>query len=186
MTFSTATNRQARRIHGFTLVEMLVVIGIIVLLIGILAPALNIAYTHSIRNRMMLDIQSMSTALEAYKSDMRIYPTLDYNDTSGVMTAAYPASVLLCNALIAPLPKGFDGTDGPGFTTVPNGQVYGPYLEPSRFKLVADPAYTSRFFIADRYNHPILYFLANKAANIHGPNGYVNYVNPTSGGTAPM
>src|ERR1700722_5023412 len=89
------TNSHLRRSSGFTLVEMLVVIGIIVLLIGILAPALNIAYTHAIRNRMQLDIQSISAALEVYNGDMHGYPTLDYTDTAGVMSAAYPGSVLL-------------------------------------------------------------------------------------------
>ena len=135
---------------GFTLVEMLVVIGIIILLIGILLPAINIAYSHAVRNRMALDIQSISAALEAYKNDQRMYPTLDYNDTttsnssaspqtSGIMTAAYPGSVLLCRALIAPGNLSQDGAIGPGFTNLPSGQVYGPYVDPTRFKIVIDP-----------------------------------------------
>src|ERR1022692_3073782 len=110
MTLSTPpTKSRSSRARGFTLVEMLVVIGIIVLLIGILAPALNIAYNHSIRNRMAMDIQSIAVALEAYKADMRDYPQLDYTDTSGIMKAAYPASVLLCRTLLAPGTADEDG-----------------------------------------------------------------------------
>lgn len=205
MTLSThPTKSRIARSGGFTLVEMLVVIGIIVLLIGILAPALNIAYTHAVRNRMALDIQSIATALEAYKSDMRDYPQLDYTDTAsfagnpqqastGIMTAAYPASVLLCRALLAPGTAIEDGAGTPdstgsetnppekpglGFRIIPHGQVYGPYLEASRFKMVQDPVLgasgtndPNAFFIADRYGHPILYFKAFAAANPRGPGG---------------
>jgi type II secretory pathway pseudopilin PulG len=181
----TATKSQSGRHRGFTLVEMLVVIGIIILLIGILLPAINIAYTHAVRNRMALDIQSISTALEAYKGDARSYPQLDYSDTNGIMKAAYPASVLLCRCLIGPGSAAEDGTAGPGFTQVPNGQVYGPYLEVGKFKLVYDPVLgtstPNNNYIADRYNHPILYFRANLSADPTTNKGYVNYVNNTTG-----
>lgn len=188
-----------QRQRAFTLVEMLVVIGIIVLLIGILATILNIAYTHSIRNRMQLDLQSITLALEAYKGDMRQYPTLDYNDTGGIMTAAYPGSVLLSRCLLAPGNATEDGAGtndatgketlpGLGFRMVIGGQIYGPYLEASRFKMATDPVLAgdaNNMFLADRYGHPILYFKANSGANVNAANGYVASWTSASGGSAP-
>src|SRR4051812_7886736 len=63
-----------RRSAGFTLVELLVVIGIIMTLAAILLPALNTAYRNATRARMAGDLQAIVTALEAYKADFGDYP----------------------------------------------------------------------------------------------------------------
>jgi len=163
---------------------MLVVIGIIILLIGVLLPAINRAYKRSIAVRMKMDIQTIVTALEAYKTDMRDYPSIDYTDVSGIMTAQNPGSQILCWALLAPGNQTQDGYGAdpnntgsgpypaPGFTIRPKGQVYGPYVEISRFKIGHDnpavagtpPALSNGepdYFFQDRYGHPILYFKAS-------------------------
>ncbi len=176
MILYSPTKSRLARSGGFTLVEMLVVIMIIIVLVGLLLPALNIAMTHATKNRMAGDINTLSAGLEAYRSDQRTYPQLDYTDAT-IMSNAYPASVLLCWALIGPSAAVADGAAGPGFTTIPNGQVYGPYVEPSQFKMALDPQGTvtttepTPFYIQDRYGHPILYFKAFMGATPFLPAG---------------
>ncbi len=64
---------------AFTLVEMLVVIGIIVLLIGIAVPMLNRAWKNAVRTRMAADLQAIATGLDAYRQDFKDYPRIDYS-----------------------------------------------------------------------------------------------------------
>jgi general secretion pathway protein G len=60
---------------GFTLVELLVVLVILVLLAGLVAPRV-IGYLGSSRTKAAkVQIQSLSTALELYKVDTGRYPT---------------------------------------------------------------------------------------------------------------
>ncbi|HEY1922028.1 MAG TPA: type II secretion system protein, partial [Tepidisphaeraceae bacterium] len=54
---------------AFTLVELLVVIGIIALLAGILLPAVNHMRRSAQITGQKADFQSIGTALEQYKSD---------------------------------------------------------------------------------------------------------------------
>src|SRR4051812_6524170 len=71
---TTHRSARSRRSMGFTLVELLVVIGIIMTLAAILLPALNTAYRNASRARMAGDLQAIVTALEAYKADFGDYP----------------------------------------------------------------------------------------------------------------
>ncbi len=68
-------NRQTRRMRGFTLLEIMVVLVII----GILATAviLNIGgdVDKAAVTRVQSDLQTLSTALERYKMDNFTYPT---------------------------------------------------------------------------------------------------------------
>src|SRR4051812_31455670 len=90
---------------GFTLVEMLVVIGIIVLLIGLLMPMISRAYRNAERAKVAGDMQAITTALEAYKQDMNQYPPVVNNNGAQV----------LLQALLAPDSAAVDGADGFGF-----------------------------------------------------------------------
>ncbi|MDB5330534.1 MAG: hypothetical protein JWP03_1685 [Phycisphaerales bacterium] len=162
MTSSTLTKSHGRR--GFTLVEMLVVIGIILLLITIALPVINRARKTALRTRMAADLQVIAMGLEAYKGDFKDYPRLDY--TLWVNNPALPSplntqpnkatwtnpheitpgAVLLCWALVGPGPAvrptgspanfAADGADGLGFRARgTSGQVYGPYIATGRFKI---------------------------------------------------
>ena len=176
---------------GFTLVELLVVIGIVVLLISILLPMVNRAYRNAIRASMAADLQVISEALEAYNKDFGVYPTPDANIASN---AKWTGSVVLCWALVAPGPAIEDGADGPGFrrfpvtpNNPPQGQIYGPYLPSDRFKIGADdgrgnilPVTSAALYhdrsdvLLDRLGHPILYFVRNGGAVVKDLNSYVN------------
>ena len=192
---SRRSRPRGRRAAGFTLVEMLVVIGILVALVTILLPAIGKAYRTSIRTRMAADLAAISTGLEAYKADFGDYPRYD---GAVLIAPAHRGAEILCWALIAPGPQSQDGygdptganpsLSGPGFrlrgTT---GTVHQAYLNLDRFKYgvvngtgdVVAPtpagAYDDRqCVIADRNNKPILYFVANKSSTATTLNDYVS------------
>jgi len=193
--------RQAAVVRpGFTLIEMLVVMGIILLLIAILLPAINRAYRNSVRTSMAADLQVISQALEAYHGDFGDYPRpgATLKDLTGANTFI-TGQVALCWALIAPGPAKQDGygdptnanvnISGPGFRLrgTMQGTVKGPYLPVDRFPLGTESGVTVKpvtngmyddmhTVIADRYGNVILYFVRNKAANTATANGYFHYV----------
>ncbi|MCI0651141.1 MAG: type II secretion system GspH family protein [Planctomycetes bacterium] len=71
---SYARARRRTAAGGFTLVEVLVVIGIIVLLAGIAMPALNLARKHSMKKVARTDMNAIAVAVGAYESDFGDFP----------------------------------------------------------------------------------------------------------------
>lgn len=80
------TEHHPRRIAagGFSLVELLVVIGIIVLLIGLALVALAVGRTKAEQARMASDLQAIAVALDAYKADFGDYPRIMESPPAGV------------------------------------------------------------------------------------------------------
>src|SRR5687768_589345 len=68
---SLRTSDRCRAAVGFTLVELLVVIGIIALLISMLLPALNKARLAANRVTCMARMQQVGMALQSYRTDNR-------------------------------------------------------------------------------------------------------------------
>lgn len=177
MTSATFHSDSSARRRGFTLTEILVVIGIIVVLVGILLPTVMKAYTQANKNKAALELQAIGTALEAYKADFGDYPRTAPGSTD---TGAH----VLCRALFAPGPQsdvtpgdqqgdgagtGANGTTPAlGFRVRPggSGKVWGPYLQTDRWIIDDDTtagdtigSYANVVIYTKEYT-PILYYPA--------------------------
>jgi prepilin-type N-terminal cleavage/methylation domain-containing protein/prepilin-type processing-associated H-X9-DG protein len=84
MSSQGAVRRPPRRHRGFTLVELLVVIGIIAVLIAILLPSLNAARRQSISLKCLSNLRSIGQALNQYAIDNKdAWPVVqDYTSAS--------------------------------------------------------------------------------------------------------
>jgi len=71
-------NRLRRKLHGFTLVELLVVIGIIALLIGILLPTLGKARESARRTECLSNLRQVGVAFRFYALDNHDQVPLGY------------------------------------------------------------------------------------------------------------
>jgi general secretion pathway protein G len=69
-----AEGRRQKAKSGFTLIEILVVLVIIMILAGIIVGAAKYAQVRAARSRTQAEIATMETALESYKSDNGVYP----------------------------------------------------------------------------------------------------------------
>lgn len=90
---------------AFTLVELLVVIGIVVLIAGIALPLVMRANRQARQTRIAADLQALATGLDAFKNDHGAYPEVD---------AANLGAAILGRNLIGPLGDGYL----PGSTSV--------------------------------------------------------------------
>ncbi len=104
---------------GFTIVELLTVMSIIVILIGLLVPALNMAKQYAKKLKQMAMFHSIDAALELFNNEFDGYPP------SGAMDSATPqehycGAMKLCEAMMGQDLLGFhtnsvyrkDGSDG--------------------------------------------------------------------------
>ncbi|MDX1946996.1 MAG: type II secretion system protein [Pirellulaceae bacterium] len=114
-----------RSARGFTLVEMLVVMGIIAVLIALLMPAVMIAVNSARRARIATEVNALSQAVETYKSTTGDYPP-NFRQYAVVMRhirRAYPnvSQPLLDDFVVRVWGSGYNTTTNiPPVTVVPN------------------------------------------------------------------
>src|SRR5215472_9078573 len=82
LTNCTCARRSKPRYNAFTLIELVLVVGIIIVLGGLVLSTVGYARKKGARARAETEIAAMSAACENYKADNAVYPTS--TDTNGL------------------------------------------------------------------------------------------------------
>ena len=135
-----------RRVRGFTLVELLVVIAIIAVLVAILLPVLNKAKQASQRTVCMSNVRQLTIAFRMYTEDNKGYMPMGWPDSPQTGPASTPGTywfvpIFRGNKTPWPIPLG-DPTptigDGNTDAAIKRGSLY-KYLNSIRvFKCPGD------------------------------------------------
>jgi len=96
--------KQSNREAAFTIVELLTVMSIIVILIGLLVPALNKVKQFAYEVKQKAQFHSIDAALELFNSEFDGYPDSDALDPDGV---PYCGAMKLCEAMMGRDMMGF-------------------------------------------------------------------------------
>lgn len=133
---------------AFTIIELLTVMSIIVILIGLLVPALNKVKRYATDVKQRAQLHSISTAIELFSNEFEGYPDSGALDPTG---APYCGAMRLCEAIMGQDLLGVhantlfraDGQDAAGNILYPNMTSLtsaqrednlkarkGPYLQP--------------------------------------------------------
>jgi len=89
--------KQSNREAAFTIVELLTVMSIIVILIGLLVPALNKVKQYAYDVKQKAQFHSIEAALELFNSEFDGYPDSDALDPDGEQ---YCGAMKLCEAMM--------------------------------------------------------------------------------------
>jgi prepilin-type N-terminal cleavage/methylation domain-containing protein len=97
-------DKQGRK-AGFTIVELLTVMSIIVILISMLVPALNKVRRYAIDVKERAQLHAISTGLEAFSAELDGYPDSNAGDDLGM---PYCGAMKLAEAMVGQDLKGFN------------------------------------------------------------------------------
>ena len=100
---ATRLTRQSKT-GAFTIIELLTVMSIIVILIGLLVPALNQVRRYALGVKQNAQFNAIRAALEMFRSDFGEYPESGALDSSG---APYCGAMKLCEAMLGQDLMGF-------------------------------------------------------------------------------
>jgi type II secretory pathway pseudopilin PulG len=140
------TVKQARRKRAFTIVELLTVMSIIVILIGLMVPALNKVRRYARDVQQKAQFNAINAAVELFNNEFDGYPPSNALDS---MNQAYCGSMKLCEALMGQDLLGFhsnsvfrrDGLDAAGRLPLypPNIDAMTPALRDNNLKARKGP-----------------------------------------------
>lgn len=163
--------------RGFTLIEMLVVIGIIVVLVAILFPVFQTVREQSRQTACIGNLEQLVVALKQYRADHGRYPFMPYYDTGlqkyqGGFSALYPDYVDDTSLFICPDDRNIDGIEKEARARVYcsyNGAVTG----------VDTSDETTWAFDEGNYTH------IETLSTFDGPTRWYNYYGYENGGVDP-
>ncbi len=123
-----STTKQPKKRAAFTIVELLTVMSIIVILIGLLVPALNQVKKFALEVKQRAQLSSIGTAIELFNSEFDGYPESSAFGPGGL---EYTGAMKLCEAVMGKDLMGYhpdsifraDGTNGNSVLYPPAGSV---------------------------------------------------------------
>jgi len=140
------TVNQARKKRAFTIVELLTVMSIIVILIGLMVPALNKVRRYARDVQQKAQFNAINAAVELFNNEFDGYPPSNALDGDG---QAYCGSMKLCEALMGQDLLGFhanstfrrNGMDAAGTLALypPNIDAMSPTLRDNNLKARKGP-----------------------------------------------
>ena len=191
-----SAGKTSKRVSGFTLLELLVVVAIIGSLMAILVPSLTRARNQARRVKVRAMIRTIDMGLDLFQNDFGHYPSSDVGHDP---IRDFPAGKATCDGVWGAnwLARAMLGPDGLGvdvsgvlaenpyhyypaieFTMAQVHEMprVGPYVEGLKTANDYDPRYTRQghefpengrpFIIDDTYGYPLLYYRANSHGRV--------------------
>ena len=191
MTDNAQSNRSAvskalSRRRGFSLVELLVVVGVIMLLVGILMPSFNRAKMSMKKSASRANLSMIEQGCRQFYNDFKqVYPPSNNSDMGGldgrhlivVYMTGYADDKPTAN------PDGTPGSDlsdddgktGWGWRTETRGRVHGPYHGTESIKIASDGGVKKVFL--DAFGQSIYYYRYDSGYNAgHNSNTGPDYL----------
>jgi type II secretory pathway pseudopilin PulG len=130
------TGDNSNKKTGFTIIELLTVMSIIIILISLLAPALNRVKRYATEVKQKAQLHSLAVALDLFNAEFEGYPDSSRLDTAAPTPQEYCGAMKLAEAMVGQDLKGFNPNsrfrqDGMDSDVAPITNLYPPENSPT-------------------------------------------------------